>query len=123
VEEEAAQEFIDGQGHEPLPVGVSGISPAEGDVAVGEGNESVVGDGDAVGVGTEIGVTTPKAKIVRLGLLRKPIAFRKPIAIPLSNAKYGAFLKLEHRCNNLPLRNPKRLPSGRPITPTSENAT
>jgi hypothetical protein len=54
VEEEAAQELIDGQSHEPLLVGVSGISPAEGDVAVGEGNESVVGDGDAVGVGTEI---------------------------------------------------------------------
>jgi hypothetical protein len=46
VEEEAAQELIDGQGHEPLLVRVSGISPAEGDVAVGEGNESVVGDGD-----------------------------------------------------------------------------
>ena len=46
VEEETAQELIDGQGHEPLLVGVSGISPAEGDVAVGEGNESVVGDGD-----------------------------------------------------------------------------
>jgi hypothetical protein len=47
----------------------------------------------------------PKVKIVRLGLLPKPIAFRNPIAIPLCNAKYGAFLKLEHRCNNLPLRN------------------
>ena len=54
VQEEAAQELIDGQAHEPLLVAVSGISPAEGDVAVGEGNESVVGDGDAVGVGTEI---------------------------------------------------------------------
>jgi hypothetical protein len=54
VEEEAAQELIDGQGYEPLLVGVSGISPAEGDVAVGEGDESVVGDGDTVGVGTEI---------------------------------------------------------------------
>jgi len=32
------------------------------------------------------------SKIVRLGLLRKPIAFRKPIAIPLCNAKYGVFL-------------------------------
>jgi hypothetical protein len=49
VEEEAAQELIDGQRHEPLLVGVSGISPAEGDVAVGEGNESVVGDGERVG--------------------------------------------------------------------------
>ena len=48
---------------------------------------------------------TKSKKIVRLGLLRKPIAFRKPIAIPLCNAKYGAFLKLEHVCNNLRLRN------------------
>ena len=42
------------QGHEPLLVAVSGVSPAEGDVAVGESNQSVVGDGDAVGVGAEI---------------------------------------------------------------------
>jgi hypothetical protein len=45
------------------------------------------------------------SKIVRLGLLRKPVAFRKPIAIPLCNAKCGAFLQVEDRCNNLRLRN------------------
>jgi hypothetical protein len=33
---------------------VSGVSPAEGDVSVGESNQPVVGDGDAVGVGAEI---------------------------------------------------------------------
>jgi hypothetical protein len=33
---------------------VRGVSPAEGDVALREGDKSVVGDGDAVGVGTEI---------------------------------------------------------------------
>jgi hypothetical protein len=33
---------------------VSGISPAEGDVSVGESNEPVVGDGDPMGIGTEI---------------------------------------------------------------------
>ena len=33
---------------------MSGVSPAEGDVAVGESNQPVVGDGDAVSVGAEI---------------------------------------------------------------------
>ena len=33
---------------------MSGISPAEGDVTAGEGNEPVVGDGDPMGIGTEI---------------------------------------------------------------------
>ena len=33
---------------------MSGVSPAEGDVAVGERNQSVVGDGDTMGVGAEI---------------------------------------------------------------------
>ena len=54
VQEEAAQELIDRQGHEPLLVAVSGVAPAEGDVALGESNQPVVGDGDAVGVGAEI---------------------------------------------------------------------
>jgi hypothetical protein len=44
-------------------------------------------------------------KIVRLGLLQKPIAFRKAIAIPLCIAKYGAFLQVEDRCNNVRFRN------------------
>jgi hypothetical protein len=46
-----------------------------------------------------------KSKIVRLGLLRKPIAFRNPIAIRICNAKYGAFLQVEDRCSNLGFRN------------------
>ena len=49
VEEEAAQELFDGQSHEPFLVAVSGVSPTETDVALG-----VVGNGNAVGVGTEI---------------------------------------------------------------------
>ena len=35
VEQEAAQELIDGQSHEPLLVAVSGIAPAECDFAIG----------------------------------------------------------------------------------------
>jgi hypothetical protein len=33
---------------------VSGVAPAEVDVSLGESNQPAVGDGDAVGVGTEI---------------------------------------------------------------------
>ena len=54
MQEEAAQELFDRQGHEPLLVAVSGVSPAEGDVAVGESNEPAVGDGDAMSVIAEI---------------------------------------------------------------------
>ena len=54
VEQEAAQELVDRQSQEPLLVGVRGVSPAEGDVALLEGDESAVGDGDAMGVATEI---------------------------------------------------------------------
>ena len=54
VEEKAAQELIDRHGHNPLAVAVRGIPPSEGDDTIREGKQSVVGDGDAVGVGTEI---------------------------------------------------------------------
>ena len=43
-----------GQGHQPLLVAVSGISPAKGDVLVGKSNEPVVGDGDPMGIVAEI---------------------------------------------------------------------
>jgi selenophosphate synthase len=43
VQEEATQKLLDRQGYEPLLVAVSGISPAEGDVAIREGDKSVVG--------------------------------------------------------------------------------
>jgi len=54
VQEEAAQEFIDGQSHEPLLVAVSRVSPTECNVALGNSDESVIGDGNAVSVSTEI---------------------------------------------------------------------
>jgi len=54
VEQEAAQELIDIQSHEPLLVAVGGIAPAEGDVAIGESDEPGVRDSDAMGVGAEI---------------------------------------------------------------------
>jgi len=54
VQEEAAQELIDGQSHQPLLVAVGGVSPPERNIASGKSDESVVGDGDAVGVSAEI---------------------------------------------------------------------
>jgi len=54
VQEEAAQELIDGQAHDSLLVAVGGVSPAKADVALGEGNESAVGGADAMGVSAEV---------------------------------------------------------------------
>lgn len=51
MQKEATQELVYGQSHQPLLVAVSGVSPTERNVAIGESDESVVGDGDAVGVG------------------------------------------------------------------------
>ena len=54
VEQEAAQELLDIQSHEPLLVAVLRISPAKGDVAVGQSDQPAVGDGDAMGVGAKV---------------------------------------------------------------------
>ncbi len=54
VKQEAAQELIDRQSHDPWLVSVGGVSPAEVNVAIGESDQSAVGDGDAVGIGAEV---------------------------------------------------------------------
>jgi hypothetical protein len=54
MEQEATQELVDRQRHQPLLVAVSGISPAEGNVTVGESNEPMVGEGDPMGIVAEI---------------------------------------------------------------------
>ena len=48
------QEFIEGEGHELLLVVVSGIAPAKGDLAIGEGDQAVVRDGYAMGIAAQI---------------------------------------------------------------------
>ena len=67
MEQEASQELIHRESHEPLFVAVRGIAPAEGDVAMGEGDEPGVGDGDAMGVGAEIAQD----------MLRSSVSFRQ----------------------------------------------
>jgi len=54
VEQEASQELLNGKRHQALFVFVRRIPPAKRDLAIGQGNEPVIGDGDAVGVGAEI---------------------------------------------------------------------
>src|ERR1039457_6872657 len=68
MEQEAAQELIGRQSHEPFLVAVRGIAPAESDVAIGEGDQPGVGDGDAMGVGTEIAQHMFRAAKGRLGV-------------------------------------------------------
>src|ERR1700693_36438 len=54
VEQEAAEELVDRQSHDPLWGAVRGIAPSERDFAISQSKQPVVGDGDAVGVGAEI---------------------------------------------------------------------
>src|SRR5260370_30078356 len=54
MEQEAAQELVDRQSQQALLVGMGGVSPAEGDVALLQADQSAVGDGDAVSVAAEI---------------------------------------------------------------------
>ena len=68
VEQEAAQELVDRQSQQALLVGMRGVSPAEGDVALFEGDQSAVGDGDAVGVAAEIAQRVFRSAEGRLGI-------------------------------------------------------
>jgi len=54
MEQEASQELIYSQSYEPLLVAMRGITPAEGDVAIGESDQPGVRDGDAMCVCAEI---------------------------------------------------------------------
>ena len=54
MQQEATQEFIDRQRQESLFIVVSGVSPAERDLVIQEGNEPVIGNRHAMGVSAEI---------------------------------------------------------------------
>jgi hypothetical protein len=54
VEQEAAQELLDRQGHQTLLVAVRGVSPAKGDLVALQGDQAVIGNRHAVGVAAEI---------------------------------------------------------------------
>jgi hypothetical protein len=54
VQQEAAQELVDRQLHDALAVAMGGVSPAKGHLSVIKCEESAVGDGDAMGVCSEV---------------------------------------------------------------------
>ncbi len=54
VQQEATQEFIERESHPSLFIFVSGVTPTKGDFLVGEGDQSVIGDGYAMGVTAQI---------------------------------------------------------------------
>ena len=68
MKQETAQELVNWQSHDLLPVAVSGISPSESNLSVSEGKQSVVGDGNAVGVSAEIAQHVLRATEGRLGI-------------------------------------------------------
>jgi hypothetical protein len=68
VEQEAAQELIDRQSHNPLAVAVCGIAPSETDFAISKSKHPVVGDGDAVSVVSEIAQHVFRSTEGRLGI-------------------------------------------------------
>ena len=51
---ESAAKLLYRQGHQALLVGVGGVSPAKGDLVAMQRDEAMVGDGDAMGVGTQV---------------------------------------------------------------------
>ena len=55
MEEETADELVAGQGHGFDAIGVSVITPTETDLALGEVDETVVGECDTVGISPEVG--------------------------------------------------------------------
>ena len=54
MQQETTQEFIVRQSGELLFVVVSGIAPAKSHLAIGKGDQAMVGDGHAMGVAAEI---------------------------------------------------------------------
>ena len=54
VQEEAAQEFIDRKSQQLLLVVVSGVTPTKSDLAIHKRNQTMVGDGHAMGVAAQI---------------------------------------------------------------------
>ena len=54
VQQESAQELVDGQRHQTLLAVVSGIAPAKSDHAIGKSDQPMVGNGHTMGVLAEI---------------------------------------------------------------------
>ena len=54
MKQETADEFVGGEGHGFFPILVAAVPVGEGDLACGDIEDSMIGDGDAVGVASEV---------------------------------------------------------------------
>jgi hypothetical protein len=54
MEQKPAQELLDRQSQQALLISVGGVSPAKGDLVTGQRPEAMVGEGDPMGIGTQI---------------------------------------------------------------------
>ena len=68
MEQEAAQELLRRHGHQLLFAAVGVILPAERHLTIGEINEPMIGDGDAMGVAGQIMKNVLRAAERRLGV-------------------------------------------------------
>jgi len=68
VEQEAAEKLLHVEGHEPFRVASCAVVPAKGHAIAVEGDESLVGDGHAVGVAAEVAQHLPGSGEGRLAV-------------------------------------------------------
>ena len=54
MDKKSAQKLMGGNGHDLLLAAVGIIAPAKGDAIVFEGHETMVGDGDAMGIAGQV---------------------------------------------------------------------
>ena len=68
MEQKPAEELIDREAHDALSVSVGRVSPSEGNVVIGEPNQSAVGDSHAMGIGAEVAENAFRAAKRRLAV-------------------------------------------------------
>ena len=68
VQQESADELVSIEAHLLLEVVVAAVAVAEGDTAIVEGQDAMIGDSDAVGVATEVVEHLPRAGKGALGI-------------------------------------------------------
>jgi len=54
VKQETPQELVARDGHQFLLIVIGGVAPAEGDLFIGQCDQAMVGDGDAMSIAAEI---------------------------------------------------------------------
>jgi hypothetical protein len=75
VDQEAADELIGGNRHQALLITASIIPPTERDIAAIEGHQSVIGDGDAVRIATQVTKNLFRLRMEHPIKIRKPFEF------------------------------------------------